>query len=49
MIFFSKRTHRNEYSSDRQACLFIVGLFIAIGIIGGLAALIYGKTNMSFH
>ncbi len=46
MIFFAKRTHTNEYSSNRQECLFIVGLFLAIGLIGGLATLIYGKTNI---
>ncbi|UJR15793.1 hypothetical protein I4U23_002725 [Adineta vaga] len=49
MIFLSKRPHRNEHLSGKEACLSIIGLFLAIGLIGGLAGLIYGliKSNSS--
>lgn len=45
MIFFSKRDNTGGQSSNIEACVSILGLFLAIGIFGGLAALIYGKLN----
>ncbi|CAF1420517.1 unnamed protein product [Adineta steineri] len=42
MIFFSKHNNASRHSSSTEACVSILGLFIACGILGGLAALIYG-------
>ncbi|CAF1461521.1 unnamed protein product [Adineta steineri] len=47
MIFLSKRPNRYQGSSTREACLSIVGLFLSIGLIGGLAGLIYGLVTNS--
>ncbi|CAF0907307.1 unnamed protein product [Adineta ricciae] len=49
MIFLSKRPNRSQASSGKEACLSIIGLFLAIGLVGGLTALIYGliKGNSS--
>jgi hypothetical protein len=49
MIFFSKRSREQEPSSNSEACLSILGLFLAIGIIGGAAGLIYGKKSNLSH
>ncbi|CAF2371667.1 unnamed protein product [Rotaria sp. Silwood2] len=47
MIFISKRNIGNEHSSNKEACLSIIGLFLTIGFIGGLAGLIYGLVKGS--
>ncbi|CAF3617770.1 unnamed protein product [Rotaria sordida] len=47
MIFISKRNIRHRYSSNQEACFSIVGLFLAIGFIGGLTGLIYGLVKGS--
>ncbi|CAF1205818.1 unnamed protein product [Rotaria magnacalcarata] len=49
MIFISKHNNERLHSSNKEACLSIIGLFLAIGSIGGLAGLIYGlvKDNSS--
>lgn len=46
MIFFSKQKNTGQRSSSTEACVSILGLFIAVGFVGGLAALIYG---LKFH
>jgi len=43
MIFLSKRTIGNEQRSSKDTCLFFLGFILAIGFIGGLGGLIYGK------
>ncbi|CAF0793921.1 unnamed protein product [Rotaria sp. Silwood1] len=47
MIFISKRNIGNGHSSNKEACLSIIGLFLAVGFIGGLAGLIYGLVKGS--
>ncbi|CAF3306898.1 unnamed protein product [Rotaria socialis] len=42
MIFISKHNNGHLNSSNKEACLSIIGLFLVIGSIGGLAGLIYG-------
>ena len=42
MIFFSKQKNGGQRSSSTEACVSILGLFVAVGVVGGLAALIYG-------
>jgi hypothetical protein len=44
MIFFSKRNNALAQSSNTEACISILGLAAAIGLLGGAAALIYGIT-----
>ncbi|CAF0720462.1 unnamed protein product [Adineta steineri] len=48
MIFFSKHNNASRHSSSTEACVSILGLFIACGILGGLAALIYGIKILFF-
>ncbi|CAF0918071.1 unnamed protein product [Rotaria sordida] len=48
MIFISKRNIRHRYSSNQEACFSIVGLFLAIGFIGGLTGLIYGNEKQKY-
>jgi hypothetical protein len=43
MIFFSKRNNAPEQESTTEACVSIIGLILAIGLIGGLGTLIYGR------
>jgi uncharacterized membrane protein len=43
MIFLSKRTIGNAQQSGKDTCLSFLGFILAIGFIGGLGALIYGK------
>jgi hypothetical protein len=43
MIFLSKRTIGNGQQSGKNTCLSFLGLVFAIGFLGGLGALIYGK------
>lgn len=45
MIFLSRRPALTGNSSNREVCLSTIGLFTAIGLIGGLATLIYGKLD----
>jgi len=45
MIFLSKRPIGNGQRSSKQTCLSFLGLILAIGFLGGLGALIYGKTK----
>ena len=49
MIFLSKRPHKSDGSSGKEACLSIIGLFLAIGLIGGLAGLIYGRKKLQTY
>ncbi|UJR30810.1 hypothetical protein I4U23_018328 [Adineta vaga] len=42
MIFFSKQKNNARQTSSSEACISIIGLFIAVGLLGGLSALIYG-------
>jgi len=44
MIFFAKRNNSPTQSSNTEACISILGLAVAIGLLGGAAALIYGMT-----
>lgn len=46
MLFLTKRNRGDQHRSGKDACLSIIGLFLAIGIIAGLAGLIYGKQPM---
>jgi hypothetical protein len=52
MLFLTKRhTGGSGQKSGKETCLSILGLFLAICLIGGLAALIYGRgrnENRSF-
>ncbi|CAF1102188.1 unnamed protein product [Adineta ricciae] len=47
MIFFSKQKNGGQRSSSTEACVSILGLFVAVGLVGGLAALIYGLVKGS--
>jgi hypothetical protein len=42
MIFFSKRDDAARQSSNMEACVSILGLILAVGLVGGLTVLIYG-------
>lgn len=48
MLFLNKRNHTDQRRSGKDACLSIIGLFLAIAIITGLAGLIYGKSMINF-
>ena len=48
MLFLAKRHPAGaEQRSSKEGCLSILGLLLAIALIGGLAALIYGRRNES--
>ena len=49
MLFLYKRTHPDRQRSGKDACLSIIGLFLAIGIVAGLSGLIYGKSIAHFN
>ena len=46
MLFASKSGHRGNNphpSNNKEACLSIIGLILVVGLISGLAGLVYGK------
>jgi hypothetical protein len=45
MLFLSKRPNRSQNAPGAEACLSIIGLFLAIALISGLAGLIYGQCD----
>ncbi|CAF2879772.1 unnamed protein product [Rotaria sp. Silwood2] len=47
MIFSSKRSNTRRRTPSVEACVSILGLFVAIGLIGGVAALIYVKGSLT--
>ena len=46
MLFLTKRYRGDQPRSGKDACLSIIGLILAIGIVAGLAGLIYGKQTI---
>lgn len=45
MLFISKRNKGQSRRSTKETCFLLIGLLIAVGCIGGLSGLIYGKKN----